>query len=131
MPNVIQAWKGRAAQLKRDTYALVLAYRDPRTPWAARLAAACVVAYAFSPLDLIPDFIPVLGALDDLILLPLGVALALRLIPAEVMADSRARAAEQLAAPGRPGSRAAVIAIVAVWLLLIVLAIVLVARAMG
>jgi uncharacterized membrane protein YkvA (DUF1232 family) len=120
-------WKERARQLQSETYALFLAYRDRRTPWAARLLAACVVAYAFSPLDLIPDFIPVLGYLDDLILLPLGVALALKMIPPEVMADSRARAKEMLA-QDRPRSWIAGAAIVAVWLLLAALGVLLMVR---
>ena len=86
------SWKARALQLKAETYAIYLAYRDPRVPWHARLFAACVVGYAFSPIDLIPDFIPVLGYLDDLILIPLGITLALRMIPPEVMAECRQKA---------------------------------------
>ncbi len=96
-------------------YALYLAYRDPRTPWHARLWAALVVAYAFSPIDLIPDFIPILGYLDDLVLLPLGVALALKLIPAEVMADSRAKA-DAVMAGGKPVNRVAGAVIIALWI---------------
>jgi uncharacterized membrane protein YkvA (DUF1232 family) len=88
---MIARLRRRAGELQRETYALYLAARDPRTPWSARLVAGCVVAYAFSPLDLIPDFVPALGYLDDLVLVPLGVALALRLIPPAVMADCRAR----------------------------------------
>lgn len=126
--KIIATWKQHARKLKTETYALYLAYRDPRTPWYARLFAACVVGYAFSPIDLIPDFIPVLGYLDDLILVPLGIALALKLIPANVMAECRARAQAESGA-GRPASRVAALIIVGVWLLLAVLAIVLVARA--
>jgi len=100
--------------LKRETLALYLAARDPRTPWHARVVVAAVAAYALSPIDLVPDFIPILGLLDDAVLLPLGIALALRLIPAEVMAESRARAAAAFAA-GRPVSRSAAVAIVAIW----------------
>jgi chromate transporter len=96
--------KDRARALKRETYALYLAVRDPRTPWYARAVAAAVVAYALSPLDLIPDFIPVIGYLDDLILVPLGIALALRLIPEPVMRECRERAA---ASDGLPWSRRA------------------------
>ena len=81
----------RARALKRELGVLLLAWRDPRTPWYARIAALGVVAYAFSPLDLIPDPIPVLGYLDDLILVPLGIWLILRLIPAVVMSDARHR----------------------------------------
>ena len=84
--------KERARRLKREIHALWLAYRDPRTPWLARLLIACIIAYALSPIDLIPDPIPLLGYVDDLILLPLGIDLALRLIPETVMADCRARA---------------------------------------
>jgi uncharacterized membrane protein YkvA (DUF1232 family) len=91
--GAIDRWRDRARMLKRELTALALASRDPRTPWYAKALAICVVAYAFSPIDLIPDPIPVLGYLDDLILIPLGIALTLRLIPDEVMAESRAKAA--------------------------------------
>lgn len=121
----------RARRLKTEIYALYLAYRDPRTPWYARLFAAGVVAYAFSPLDLIPDFIPIIGLLDDLILVPLGIVLALRMIPASVMAECRQRAAEALR-EGRPTNWLAAGAIIAVWIvfaaLLIVIAVRLLAR---
>jgi uncharacterized membrane protein YkvA (DUF1232 family) len=103
----------RARALKHETYALYLAVRDPRTPWYARAIAGAVVAYALSPIDLIPDFIPVVGLLDDLIVVPLGFALALKLIPASVMADCRS---EALAADKLPLSRAAAAVIVALWL---------------
>src|ERR671927_100641 len=89
-----QSWRQRARRLKREVYALYLAYRDPRVPWYARLLAACVVGYAFSPIDLIPDVIPVLGYLDDLILVPLGVALAVRMVPEDVLSESRQKARE-------------------------------------
>lgn len=108
----MHSWKQRARQLKREVYALYLAYKDPRTPWLARVVAACVVGYAFSPIDLIPDFIPVLGLLDDLVLVPLGIALALRLIPAAVMADCRRAAAE---ASARPTNWLVAVLIVALW----------------
>ena len=85
-----------ARRLKRDVHALWLAGRDPRTPWYAKALAVAVAAYALSPLDLIPDFIPVLGWLDDLIIVPLGIVLAVRLIPADVMEEHR-RAAERAA----------------------------------
>ena len=84
--------KELAAQLKTETATLYLAARDPRTPWYAKAVIACVVAYALSPIDLIPDFIPVLGYLDDLLLLPLGIYLALKLIPATVLMDARQKA---------------------------------------
>ncbi len=91
--------RNHARLLKRDTLAVWYASRDKRTPWVARLLAVVVAAYALSPVDLIPDFIPVLGYLDDLILIPAGIALALRLIPPEVMATARTRAESSLARP--------------------------------
>lgn len=94
-----QALAARLHALKRETMALYFAARDPRTPLVAKLLAAAVVAYALSPIDLIPDFIPVIGLLDDLVLLPIGIALVLRLIPPEAMADARARAGAALALP--------------------------------
>lgn len=118
-PTFLARWKGRARQLKQEVYALYLAYRDPRVPWYARLLAAGVVAYAFSPLDLIPDFIPVLGYLDDLVLIPLGVALAIRLLPPAVLAECREEA-RQMMARGKPTNWATAGVIVAVWLLLAV-----------
>jgi uncharacterized membrane protein YkvA (DUF1232 family) len=120
MAQWIDRWKRWAKQLKLSLYALYLAYRDPRTPWVAKVVAACVVGYAFSPIDLIPDFVPLLGYLDDLLLLPLGVALALKLIPEEVMADSRLRAT-QLEAQGRPDNRVAAFIIITIWLALLAL----------
>jgi uncharacterized membrane protein YkvA (DUF1232 family) len=115
MPAFIVKWKKRAQQLKIEVYALYLAYRDPRTPWYARMLTALVVAYAFSPIDLIPDPIPVLGYLDDLVLIPLGVYLALKLIPKEVMVDSRARAIEVMA-EGKPVNKVAALVIVLIWI---------------
>src|SRR5918911_3206143 len=106
--------KARARTLKRDTYALYLAARDPRTPWYAKVLAAAVVAYALSPFDLIPDFIPVLGYLDDLLIVPAGIALVLRLVPAEVLADCREQAQERAE---RPVSRVGAVFILAIWLL--------------
>src|SRR5260221_3913292 len=98
-------WKQWAKRLKLKTYTLYLASRDPRMPWYARLVVAFVVIYAFSPLDLIPDFIPVLGIVDDLIILPLGIALAVKLIPPEVMADAQAKAEAHIH-EGKPVIRA-------------------------
>lgn len=89
---MLQRWKTGAKALKREVTALTIALRDPRMSWYARLVAGLVVAYALSPIDLIPDPIPVLGYLDDLVLLPLGIALVLRWIPAEVMASARQQA---------------------------------------
>ena len=127
---MIEHWKQRARQLKIEVYAIWLAYRDPRVPWYARIFAACVVGYAFSPIDLIPDPIPVLGYLDDLVLIPLGIALAVRLIPAPVMDEARAKA--QQAQNGH--HRAAWIVagvIVLIWIVLVVAAIWLVRSAWG
>jgi uncharacterized membrane protein YkvA (DUF1232 family) len=81
--------------MRDESYALLLASRDPRTPWYAKLLVAAVVAYAVSPIDLIPDFIPVLGQLDDLLLLPIGIALAIGMVPPAVLEESRARAAQR------------------------------------
>lgn len=115
--GMVEDWKRQVQRLKIETYALYLAYRDPRTPWYARLFSACVVGYAFSPIDLIPDFIPLLGYLDDLVLIPLGVTLALKLIPPPVLAECRANA-RAVMEQGKPVNRIAALAIVAVWLLL-------------
>ena len=108
-------WKGRARTLKRETYAVYLACRDPRVPWYGRLLAACVVGYAFSPIDLIPDFVPVLGYLDDLILIPLGIAFVLRAIPPEVMAECREKAAIAMAG-GKPKNWIAAGIIALIWI---------------
>jgi uncharacterized membrane protein YkvA (DUF1232 family) len=118
--NALEFWKRRARQLKTETYALYLAYQDPRTPWYARLLAICIVAYAFSPIDLIPDFIPVLGYLDDLILLPLGIALALKLIPPPVLTQSR-HAAQARLLETKPVNRFIAPVIVGTWLFLAVI----------
>ena len=114
--NFTQRWKQWARQLKTEVYAIYVAYRDPRVPWYARVFAVCVAAYAFSPIDLIPDPIPLIGYLDDLILIPLGIQLALRMIPAEVMAESREKARE-IMRQGKPVNRVAAVVIVAIWLL--------------
>ncbi len=116
---MLESWKRRAQALRADTYALYLAYRDPRTPWYAQLFAALVVGYAFSPVDLIPDFVPFLGYLDDLVLVPLGVLLALKMIPPDVWAESRQRAREEMIS-GRPVRWAAVV-VIATWLLILAL----------
>ncbi|MGE5553787.1 MAG: YkvA family protein [Betaproteobacteria bacterium] len=115
-------WRQRARRLKIEVYTLYLAYRNPRTPWYAKLWAAVVVGYAFSPIDFIPDFLPLLGYLDDLILLPLGVLLALKLIPDEVAAESRAQAEALIREGRRITSRAGGVVILVLWLLLVVLA---------
>jgi uncharacterized membrane protein YkvA (DUF1232 family) len=118
----LAALKQRARQLKGEVLALNLAYRDRRTPWYARLVAALVLAYALSPIDLIPDFIPLLGYLDDLILVPAGIALALKLIPPAVMQDARQQA-EALLGQKQPLRWGGVAIITAAWLLALYLAI--------
>lgn len=116
MLKAVAVWKQQARLLKRETYALYLAYRDPRVPWYAKMFTACVVAYAFSPIDLIPDFIPVLGYLDDLILIPLGIFLALKMVPQEVLVQCRAEAQVALSRE-KPANWMAAGAIVVVWVL--------------
>jgi uncharacterized membrane protein YkvA (DUF1232 family) len=115
MESFIDRWKGRAKQLKLEVYALYIAYKDSRTPWYAKIIAAVVVGYAFSPIDLIPDPIPILGYLDDLVLIPLGAFLAVKMIPAQVMADSRQKA-EALMAQGKPINKLAAAVIVLIWI---------------
>ena len=105
--------KNWARLVKRDIHALYLCSRDPRVPWHAKALAIFVAAYALSPIDLIPDFVPVLGYLDDAILVPVGIWLVVRLIPAHVMAEHRELAA---AAHDRPVSRTAAAVIVAIWI---------------
>ena len=119
-PSLVARLKERARALKTETYALYLAARDPRTPWYAKTLVGVVVAHTFSPIDLIPDFIPVLGYLDDLIITPLGIWLALKMIPPEVMAESRAKANAALSAE-KPTNWGAAIVIVFIWLILTVL----------
>lgn len=119
--KTFEKWKQRARQLKTEIYTIYLAYRDPRVPWHAKLFAACVVGYAFSPIDLVPDFIPVLGYLDDLVLIPLGVSLALKMIPHAVLAECREKAREAMGR-GKPVNRAAAAVIITVWLALAILA---------
>jgi uncharacterized membrane protein YkvA (DUF1232 family) len=97
---------------RRDVHALYLAGRDPRVPWYAKALAVCIAGYALSPIDLIPDFIPVLGLLDEVILLPLGILLVIQLIPPDIMAEHRELAA---AAQERPVSRSAAVVILCVW----------------
>lgn len=111
----LDGFKQRARALKAETYVLYLAARHPGTPWYAKLLVAAIVAYAFSPIDLIPDFVPVLGYLDDLVLLPLGIVLAIRLLPPAVLAECRTRAQERLQG-GKPVSRVAAAVIVVIWL---------------
>lgn len=118
--SLVDALKDRAHALKTETFALYLAARHPATPWYARLLVAAIVAYAVSPIDLIPDFIPILGYLDDLILIPMGIALAIKLIPGSVLAECREQALQTMK-EGTPRSRAAAIVIAIIWLAVVAL----------
>jgi len=113
--RLFDIWKQRAKQLKTEVHAIYLAYRDPRTPWYAKLFIGCVVGYALSPIDLIPDFIPVLGYVDDLIIVPLGVAIALKMIPQGVLADCRKKVS-QAAGQTIPVIWIGVVVIIGVWI---------------
>jgi uncharacterized membrane protein YkvA (DUF1232 family) len=106
----LQEW---ARAIKRDVVALSIAGRDPRVPWSAKVAAMAVAAYALSPIDLIPDFIPVLGYLDDLVIVPLGILLVVKLIPSPLMAEFREQALRQ---PERPTSKAGALVIIVIWI---------------
>ncbi len=113
----MQDWKQQVRKLKKETYAIYLACKDSRTPWYARALAALVVAYAVSPIDLIPDVIPVIGYLDDLVLVPLGIILVLRMIPPAVLKNCREQA-EAATDRATPKSWIAAVVVVAIWLLL-------------
>lgn len=115
--RLVERWRRTALGLKREVYALYLAYRDPRTPWYARMVAGLVLAYALSPIDLIPDPIPLLGHLDDLVVIPLGVILAVKLIPKDVLAQSRRQAT--LTTPPSELGRWGLVIVVAVWALVL------------
>ena len=110
---LLETPKAWARAIRRDVVAVWIAARDPRVPWYAKALALAVAAYALSPIDLIPDFIPVLGYLDDLIIVPLGILLVIKLIPAELMAEFRAEAARREAAPR---STVAAVVIVLTWI---------------
>jgi uncharacterized membrane protein YkvA (DUF1232 family) len=127
MQNRLRWWKEKARALKIEVYALYFAYRDPRVAWYARAFTILVVAYAFSPIDLIPDFIPILGYLDDLLILPLGVFLALKLIPASVMDECRQKAVERVEVEKSRFKFMAVV-VVAVWISLFLLVVYLLFR---
>ena len=118
---MIAELKERARRLKAEVHALYLAARHPGTPWYAKLLLVAIVAYALSPIDLIPDFIPVLGFVDEIILLPFAIVLAVKMIPADVMSECRARASEQRPDASRAGRTGAAV-IVLLWLVLIALA---------
>jgi uncharacterized membrane protein YkvA (DUF1232 family) len=112
--NLLERLKDRARALEAETFSLYLAARHPETPWYAKLFVAGIVAYALSPIDLIPDFVPVLGYLDDLVLIPIGIAIAVKLVPSAVLWECRARA-RQVMQNGKPASRVAAGVIIFIW----------------
>ena len=122
-----QAWRRRSRQLSAQTYALYLAYRHPRTPWYAKVFAALVVGYVFSPIDPIPDFIPGVGLLDEMVVVPIGVLIAAKMIPPDVFDECRKKARE-VAEGEKPVSRVAAVVVVAVWMLCVALAVFLALR---
>jgi len=120
------SWKTKAKALKREVYALSLAVKDPRVPWYAKIFALLIIGYALSPIDLIPDFIPIIGYVDDLILIPAGIILLIKMIPKEVMEECREKARSQQGnMKGKHWVAAAVI--VLIWLISIYFAIKIVA----
>src|SRR5262249_28349386 len=125
---MLQRLRDWARGIKRDVHALYLAARDPRVPWYAKAVALAVAAYALSPIDLIPDFIPVVGYLDDLIIVPLGILLAVQLTPADILAEPRLAASE---AAERPTSRTAAMVIIAIWIGVTLVALGFVVRYLG
>ena len=128
MRSIIERWRRWAARLKQQTYALYLACRDPRVPWYAKAFGALVIAYAFSPVDLIPDFIPILGYLDDLILLPIGIAVTVKLIPKKIMRECISKAQSEMSKARRKNWVVGTIVIV-IWIFACTLAALLVFRA--
>jgi uncharacterized membrane protein YkvA (DUF1232 family) len=115
MTGILDRLRRWARTVTRDVIALHLAARDPRVPWPAKAVAACVAAHALSPIDLIPDFVPVLGHLDDLVVVPLGILLAVKLVPPDLMAEFREEARRRCE---NPTGRAGAAIVVALWLLL-------------
>ena len=118
--QTIQKWKQKARALKQELHALYLACKDKRTPWYAKALGVCVIGYALSPIDLIPDPVPILGYVDDLILLPLGIAAVRKMIPPAILAECRIKAQEASTKPKRKNWIAAGV-IIAVWIFLVVL----------
>src|ERR671917_897795 len=116
----LEVWKRWARRLSQQTYALYLAYRHPGTPWYAKIFAALIVGYVFSPIDPIPDFIPGVGLLDEMVVVPIGVLIAAKMIPREVFEECREKARE-VAEGEKPVSRVAVVVVAAVWLLCVAL----------
>jgi uncharacterized membrane protein YkvA (DUF1232 family) len=123
----LETWKRRARQLSTQTYALYLAYRHPRTPWYAKVFAALIVGYVFSPIDPIPDFIPGVGLLDEMVVVPIGVLIAAKMIPRQVREECQ-ESAREVAEGEKPVSRVAAVIVVAVWLLCVASAVLLAVR---
>jgi len=119
---MLEGLKHKAKLLKTEVYAIYLAHKDPRTPLYARIFALCVVGYVFSPIDLIPDFIPILGYLDDLVLVPLGIFLVLKMIPKDVMDEYREKAKASMLQE-KPVNWVAAFVIVGIWVGLAILAV--------
>jgi uncharacterized membrane protein YkvA (DUF1232 family) len=122
-----ESWKRRARRLKAETYTLYLAYRHPRTPWYAKVFAALIVGYVFSPIDPIPDFIPGVGLLDEMVVVPIGILIAAKMIPSDVFAECREKARE-VEEGEKPVSRVAAGVVVAIWLLCVALSVYLALR---
>jgi uncharacterized membrane protein YkvA (DUF1232 family) len=116
----INSWKTKARQLRTEVVALYLASKHPRTPWYAKALAALIIGYALSPIDLVPDFIPVVGYLDDFIIIPAGIALLIKIIPRDVLEECRSKAQSDLL-NGRSKNWVAAIIIVLIWLLAVYL----------
>jgi uncharacterized membrane protein YkvA (DUF1232 family) len=123
----LETWKRRARQLSAQTYALYLAYRHPKTPWYAKVFAALIVGYVFSPIDPIPDFIPGVGLLDEMVVVPIGVWIAAKMVPGDVFEECQKKA-RAVAQGEKPVSRVAAVVVVAIWLLCVTLAVFLAAR---
>lgn len=122
MSNMLEKWKQKARKLKKQVFIANQAYRDPRLPWSAKIATAIVLAYAFSPIDLIPDFIPILGYLDDLILIPVGISMVIKLIPLEVWNDAKLKV-EAEEKNTKPVNWVAGMFIIGIWLSLLIIVI--------
>ncbi len=114
----MKSWKIKSKQLKTEVYALYLASKHPGTPWYAKVLAVLIIGYALSPIDLIPDFIPVLGYLDDLILVPLGIALLIKIIPGDILKECRTKAEGDLS-KRKPRNWVAAIIVILIWMLVI------------
>jgi len=125
--KILDTWKRRARQLKIEIDAIYLAYKDPRVPWYAKLLIACVIGYALSPIDLIPDFIPIIGYLDDLVLVPLGIALAVKMIPPIVLAECREKARTEMTR-GKLTNWVAAAVILCIWALFVLFVIFLIVK---